>query len=343
MKVPSENTKEQQKTVQRVSKETSSSEQATIVNNRPNIMEQRKLQTVMRSGDNKTVQLKPLDKKIDKNKLNIIGEDHDHSKNVRGAERKYTNNKFKGRRKSYWLEPELQYENGFETIFYVDSPTLYYLDKLCFLLLVIEAYERATATEEIDKGRELIKSNAKFLNDKVNEIVNFEDNTTLDKGNKLAEFSTFLRANRNLFDGLIKASNTRFDRHVKHLKPILEEKVNKFNIQEHRSVPLSAAYFFDNKNTYQDEENSYSVRRGQHMQRFAAQKGENFKGIWKVGNAHIQQISDYEDTIPDFERTNYTLIDREIFDEKIRYSQKDFMGKTRYNIENLLGNNKKKN
>ncbi|WP_271765133.1 eCIS core domain-containing protein [Aquimarina algiphila] len=294
-------------------------EKALQLKNREKIVQQRLLQHQMNTTT--FIQLKALDKNIDPGKLNIVGENHNVSdKRTRRVEQIYVNEKF-NTRMSYWTEDELHHDidslDNVDRSFYGDSRVLRFLDRLCFLLVMIGGYRKAKKTKDILELFHGIKNEMRSLELKKIGVVEYEHPETIDNEG-LLEFHNFLKAedNKQLFTEIKDMDQgPLFEEKLNEVTDIIENLVNKYlgpNID--RRNPLTAAYLYKNRKKYQKRPNSYSTRRGYHMQRFAHQFGLEHPGIWKIGNAHIQQISDYEDSLEDFERENYTLINKKTFD-----------------------------
>ncbi|WP_299259845.1 DUF4157 domain-containing protein [uncultured Aquimarina sp.] len=288
-------------------------------------------------------QLKPLDTKINKKKLNIVGEthtDYNSENKKRDLEKKYSTKKFGSKLQSYWVENEIEHKKDIDTddIFYGDSAALRYLDGLCHLLVIIGGYHEATNEKDQKELSDGIRNKVERLQITENKVRNYETDQSFRDVN-LPNLKNDL-SQKYGFEGLFKNIRNKqglaFQYTLNKIKPEIEALVSKY--YQGDSTAITAKNLYENRETYQDEPYSFSIRRGKHMQRFADNYGKQFKGIWKVGNAHIKQISDYEDSLGGFERTEYTLMDKATFGGLINYNNMGPFGKLFHNLKGTVKN-----
>ncbi len=292
----------------------------------------------------------PLDKEIDPNKLNVVGETHRESVESRKQEEAFAEEKFKAHKqeKSYWIEKEIGLEVVEGSIYYGDSPGLIYLQWLCFILLELDHLKEWNDPVEAvlsNVGKVKFRTRLNHLLKQLDEHIIQLDIALKDFKNEYKAAETFgesyLDDCRELYDKLKDRT-----KEIKELFPSTGSGWLKFS-QSTSLGEKSAAMnglirdFFLNKcdslieskedreklaktNYYwayeshensaiQDQKHDIVMRRSDHMQDFA-QRNNTLKGVWKVGQAHIRQIQKIEsDKL--YNTRPYNLISKEVFNK----------------------------
>ncbi|GAA0712483.1 hypothetical protein GCM10009430_02950 [Aquimarina litoralis] len=275
------------------------------------------------------LQLQAFDTEIDVNKLNIIGEKHKSSDKRRTAEEKYVKEYLKIQ---YWKENQLRHQLETDQRFvykyhYGDSPSLLILDRLSMVSGIL--YEFTNDHENVNinlkaraKGEQFLIDSTDYIQTNFELMKNEEPDSVMDIKSKnlyrnVAKLNLQLEI---LKDGLKKkgSENELVQEDMEQLLLNIEKVINhKSVVVTESDEKITGVYIFKNQKTFQDDADSFSRRRGRHMQQFAETYGDQLPGVWKVGDAHIQQIQDYENELDeDYERTNYTLIRKATFDKK---------------------------
>ncbi len=283
-------------------------------------------------------QLKPLDTKIDSNKLNVVGENHGESDDRRDLEKLYAQEKFETE-KSYWEEHEL-------AVYYEDLGLTWYGDsklmRTYFALYMVWFHTRAIIAElsRSMPSSSVLHKCLKKAKSKIDECQSGRQELSFAQTegyyiDKLAKinvdksytrfYNTFLQGFYKFLQDMIKGDHEKLDEpgHRDTLKSKAEnayEEVKTF-------LQSQLGYFLqeeDLKALFNETDLQgkallkivYPITklRDDAMQHFAWSNASFIKGIWKVGDGHIGGIKASEDTIPNFRRT-YNLIDKKSFDQ----------------------------
>ena len=349
MKVPKENNQEPQKdTIQNKQQEISTGGEATIIDNRPEIIVQRKIKNaILNSGGNNQIIQRAA---IANDSLNMVGENHKDSGKRRQREVRYSNRVFgEG---NYWKENEFTVENQngeFER--FGDPINVRILQRLNntklglkeFISIVNQLLEKEKRSERYDIYDEDFKRGSELVSMLPITMINawglLKDYSTLKKGLSFTFLKNLSLIPSNIsmkskgekgFLGFLKSWANEIQTFSTHFHgdfyDYTEPKTRK-SAQENMLRSLKKMYgyfdamstsqskFGENLNNFKDIGslqtlfNETSEIRSFQMHE-AAKKMSHKKGIWKVGEDHIQHILlDGKDT------TGYNIVTKNEFDQ----------------------------
>ena len=273
-------------------------------------------------------QLKPLDTKIDPNKLNVVGERHDISGMRRDLEKQYTRAIFE-KKDSYWLEYEINDLSDDGGLLFGDSIVLGILRSVGEITRLIEYLIKLLDEKPVPDISRLYTGIEEILIH-IREIYfyfKFIEEMVL-KRNKVL-LSLLFKKPIELIMAYYKLYNTHlvkfgkyFEKQVKDKK--LDEKSHRDSLRMEIKEKVETIYTwteegqaiekFDTLAKFDiqslTEQDPLDFLRSKHMQMFAERNAAK-KGIWKVGDDHIYEILELEGA--DYRR-KYNLMSLVAFD-----------------------------
>ncbi|MBK6265254.1 hypothetical protein JKA74_09400 [Marivirga sp. S37H4] len=290
-----------------------------FVDNRPEAIAQRKLQEMVNNSP-KAIQFKAFQdmannnpevvqlKKLANDKLNVVGENHDESKERRDLEISFSKSKTGG---EYWEEHDFKPEQGkfgdnpFLLLLGTSSNTLGNFEPafIIFNNEIKNKGEQQAVSKFIEDGVILLEKSLVLMKDhslKFYPILSGEEKISI--GHAYLKTKTimipFAKELKNRLKHFADNSDTTEEEKQRGLQDI--SRISRFIIQQLKTISENLSF---------DE---VAEKRSDHMNQIA-NTYKHLKGVWKVGQKHVDDINKKDDITPD-----YSLISQNEFNAEYK-------------------------